>query len=89
MYTLEFERPKGRADDWQLDLGDVRESARVRLNGRSLGTLWSRPFRVRAGQALRPGENRLEVEVTNLAANRIRDLDRRGVRGSGFTTSTW
>jgi hypothetical protein len=84
VYALEFERPKGRADDWRLDLGDVRESARVRLNGRSLGTLWSRPFRVRAGSALRPGRNRLEVEVTNLAANRIRDLDRRGVEWKRF-----
>ena len=62
----------------------MRESARVELNGRSLGTLWSRPFRVRLGQALRPGENVLEVEVTNLPANRIRDLDRRGVPWKRF-----
>jgi hypothetical protein len=78
-YAVRFERPPAAASDWQLDLGDVRESARVALNGRSLGTLWSRPFRVRLGQALRPGENVLEVEVTNLPANRIRDLDRRSV----------
>ena len=31
------------------------------------------------GEFLREGENELEVEVTNLAANRIADLDRRGV----------
>ena len=68
-YVVRFERPPAAASDWQLDLGDVRESARVELNGRSLGTLWSRPFRVRLGQALRPGENVLEVEVTNLPAN--------------------
>jgi hypothetical protein len=83
-YTVRFDRPRGEALDWLLDLGDVRESARVRLNGRSLGTLWSRPFRVRLGPALRPGENLLEVEVTNLAANRIRDLDRRGVEWKRF-----
>ncbi|MBM4156629.1 MAG: hypothetical protein FJ221_16625 [Lentisphaerae bacterium] len=28
---------------------------------------------------LRPAGNKLEIEVTNLAANRIRDLDRRKV----------
>jgi hypothetical protein len=28
---------------------------------------------------LKPGRNRLELEVTNVAANRIRDMDRRGV----------
>ena len=83
-YTLGFERPSAAASDWLLDLGDVRESARVSLNGRSLGTLWTRPFRLRLGPALRAGANRLEVEVTNLAANRIRDLDRRGVAWKRF-----
>ena len=62
----------------------MRESARVSLNGQSLGTLWNRPFRVRLGRALRPGANVLEIEVTNLAANRIRDLDRRGVAWKRF-----
>jgi hypothetical protein len=79
LYRLEFDAPATKAEDWLLDLGDVRESARVRLNGRELATAWSVPFRVRLGAALQPGRNVLELEVTNLAANRIRDLDRRGV----------
>lgn len=66
-------------DDWLLDLGDVRESARVSLNGTEVATVWSLPFRLRVGASLKPGRNVLEIEVTNLAANRIRDLDRRGV----------
>ncbi|HVT72262.1 MAG TPA: glycosyl hydrolase, partial [Lacunisphaera sp.] len=78
-YRVEFDAPATPADDWQLDLGDVRESARVRLNGTDLGTAWSLPFRLRTGPALRPGRNVLELDVTNLAANRIRDLDRRHV----------
>lgn len=79
-YRLEFDLPAGlTADDWLLDLGDVRESARVRLNGEEVATAWSLPFRRRVGEHLRPGRNVLELEVTNLAANRIRDLDRRGV----------
>jgi hypothetical protein len=57
----------------------VRESARVRLNGRDVATAWSLPFELRLGDALRPGRNLLEIEVTNVAANRIRDMDRRGV----------
>ena len=57
----------------------MRESARVRLNGAEVVTAWSLPFRVRIGAQLKPGRNVLELEVTNLAANRIRDLDRRGV----------
>ena len=67
------------ADGWRLDLGDVRESARVRLNGHDIGTAWSVPYVLDLGSAVRPGRNELEIEVTNLAANRIRDLDRRGI----------
>jgi hypothetical protein len=61
-----------------LDLGDVRQSARVKLNGRDYGTLITPPFRVVADN-LKPTGNQLEVEVTSVSANRIRDLDRRGV----------
>jgi hypothetical protein len=85
-YTIEFDRPAegGDAGEFLLDLGKVAESARVRLNGRDLGTLWCPPFQVAAGPALKPGGNVLEVEVTNLAANRIADLDRRGVNWKSF-----
>jgi hypothetical protein len=72
-YTIEFDCPAG---SWVLDLGKVCESARVTLNGRSAGTLFCPPFRVRLG-FLKPGRNTLTVEVTNLAANRVADLDRR------------
>jgi hypothetical protein len=75
-YTVEFDAPSG---EWELDLGDVRESARVRLNNRDLGTLISAPYRVVA-QGLKAKGNLLEIDVTNLAANRIRDLDRRKVQ---------
>ena len=50
------------------------------LNGKPVATLWSLPFCVRVGRHLKPGKNVLEVEVTNLAANRVRDLDRRRVK---------
>jgi hypothetical protein len=79
-YRVEFDVPTTKADDWLLDLGDVRETARVRLNGRDVETAWSLPFRVRVGEFLQPGRNVLELDVTNLAANRIRDLDKRGVK---------
>jgi hypothetical protein len=78
-YRLEFDGPARTADEWLLDLGDVRESARVRLNGVSLGTAWSVPYRVRLGSTLKTRGNVLEIEVTNLPANRIRDLDVRKV----------
>jgi hypothetical protein len=83
-YTVEFYLPEGGADDWILNLGRVCESARVKLNGHDAGALWSEPFQMPVGQWLKPGRNTLEVEVTNLAANRIRDLDRRKVNWKYF-----
>jgi hypothetical protein len=82
-YSLQFDAPAGSAKEWQLDLGKVCQSAQVRLNGRDLGTLITPPFRVAVNQ-LKPKGNVLEVEVTNVSANRIRDLDRRGVKWKTF-----
>ncbi len=74
-YTVQFDLPRDtNADDWILDLGDVRESARLNVNGEDAGTLVALPFRMRIGQYLHPGENTLAIDVTNLSANRIRDL---------------
>jgi len=72
--SIRFELPAGYlADDREvwLDLGEVAVIAEVRLNGHDLGILWHAPFRVEASQALRPGPNTLEVDVTNLWVNRL------------------
>jgi hypothetical protein len=78
-YRIEFETPQASADEWILDLGDVREAARVRLNGKEIASALSLPFRVRLGP-LAQRQNVLEIDVANFAANRIRDMDRRGVK---------
>lgn len=67
------------ADDWTLDLGDVRESARVVINGQEAGTVWAVPFRINIGKFLQPGVNLIDVYVTNLMSNRISQMDRDGV----------
>jgi hypothetical protein len=74
-YTIEFDLPAVDAEDWLLDLGRICESARVELNGSVVGVLWCPPLQISVGEFLHPGKNTLKVEVTNLAANRIRDLD--------------
>ncbi len=84
-YEIDFNLPEGaKADDWMLDLGDVRETARVFVNGAEVDRLWSLPFRTRVGAHLNPGHNVLALEVTNLSANRIRDLDVRKVPWKNF-----
>ena len=83
LYAIGFDAPATTADHWMLELGKVYQSARVRLNGRDLGAAITPPFRVAAGELKKTG-NLLEVEVTNVSANRIRDLDRRKVNWKNF-----
>lgn len=54
-----------------LDLGDVFNMARVRLNGRDLGLVWKKPFRIDVSDTLKDGKNSIEIEVTNTWHNRI------------------
>jgi len=54
-----------------LDLGDVQVIAEVKVNGKSLGTLWKPPFRLDVTDAAKEGANALEVKVTNLWPNRL------------------
>ncbi|GAB2560635.1 glycosyl hydrolase [Spirosoma aerophilum] len=77
-YTTTFDLPDGvTASTYTLDLGDVREVAEVRLNGQPLGTAWCIPFRLNIpANQLKPRDNRLEIDVTNLSANYMRLYDR-------------
>ena len=54
-----------------LELGDVRETAWVFLNGKPAGSLLWPPYRLRVEQFLRPGRNELTLVVTNTMANRL------------------
>lgn len=78
-YTLNFEVPDVKADDWLLNLGQVDFSADVTINGKPAGKLWGVPFSLHVGSLLHPGKNTLEIEVTNLAANRIAEYDRKHI----------
>jgi len=83
-YSIKFDVPSAALEkQWSLDLGKVCQSARVRLNGKDFGTLLIPRFQVVVDN-LRPTGNELDVEVTNASANRIRDLDQRGVKWQNF-----
>jgi hypothetical protein len=83
-YTVSFEKPAGNAQSWFLDLGRVAESASVRLNGRDLGTLIKAPYRLNLPSTLLKNRNTLEVDVSNLMANRIAHLDRGNIGWKKF-----
>ncbi|MCR5413703.1 MAG: hypothetical protein K6F50_03115, partial [Kiritimatiellae bacterium] len=72
-------RPSG------IKLGDVAHTARVRVNGREIATLIMHPYMCDIPDGvLQEGVNTLEVEVTNLGANRIRAYDRKGIKWKTF-----
>jgi hypothetical protein len=73
-YTKTFDLPTGLGAQGKrcwLDLGDVRELAEVRLNGKDLGIVWALPFRVEITDAVKAAGNALEIEVVNFWPNRI------------------
>ena len=80
VYTTTFQLNSQQArKHWTIDLGDVRESARVYINNLFVGCAWAVPFILDCKDALKTGKNTLRIEVTNLPANRIADLDRKQV----------
>ncbi|RDV13013.1 glycosyl hydrolase family 43 [Pontibacter diazotrophicus] len=54
-----------------LDLGQVEVMAQVLMNGKDLGVLWKRPYRVDVSDTVKAGSNSLEIRVTNLWPNRL------------------
>jgi lysophospholipase L1-like esterase len=83
-YSATFNIDELSSSDYLLSLGNVAHSARVILNEQDVGILWSNPFIVNVGNYLRKGENKLQVEVANLMANRIRYMDQHGMEWRNY-----
>lgn len=58
------------SENLYLEFDDIKNIARVKLNGKELGILWTKPWRIELDNAV-AGENTLEIEVANLWLNRI------------------
>ena len=72
VYRKTFEsNVDGRKSKVFVDLGEVEVIARVKVNGRDCGIAWKKPYRVDVSDALKLGENTLEIEVANLWVNRL------------------
>jgi len=83
-YSIEFKKPTANAAAWLLDLGDVKESATVMLNGNKIATLIGPSYSVTIATDKLKTINKLEIIVTNGMANRIIDLDKRKVPWKKF-----
>ena len=54
-----------KAGEVRLDLGQVNVMATATLNGKEFETLWMPPFVLNVTKALKPGENRLRLQVVS------------------------
>jgi len=74
IYSKILEVPENwlnQGDHILLDLGEVKNLAEVIVNGKTVGIIWKKPFRIEITGELKLGSNKLEVKVTNLWVNRL------------------
>lgn len=71
IYEAEFDAPGFQGFGVDLDLGSVRETADVHVNDAPAGVAWMRPYQCDITRLIRPGRNRIRVDVTNLLINKI------------------
>ncbi|MDP4151082.1 MAG: glycosyl hydrolase [Bacteroidota bacterium] len=83
-YSINFQKPRGNARAWLLDLGKVDVTAQVFMNGTLIATLIGPGYRVTIPAEMLHQQNRLEVRVSNLMANRIAYMDRNGIPWKKF-----
>lgn len=83
-YTTQFSKPDQNPDYWLLNLEGVHETVQVVLNGQVLDTLFSLPMEVIVPNQLLKKNNKLELKVSNLMANRMVYLERNDVPWKKF-----
>jgi len=83
VYEHQFMIAENDFDAWLLQLNDLRDSAKVWLDGDYIGSVWANPFEIKLPQ-MNAGEHRLKIQVSNLGANRIRAKELRGETWKNF-----
>ncbi|MEP6700472.1 MAG: glycosylhydrolase-like jelly roll fold domain-containing protein, partial [Bacteroidota bacterium] len=83
-YSISLKRPAGNPKGWLLNLGKVQESAEVLLNGKKLAILIGPEYQLVIPASILKADNLLQINVSNSMANRIADLDKRGVEWKKF-----
>lgn len=71
VYRQTFDLPQKSNGQLYLDLGNVKNMARIRLNGKEVGTVWTSPWQINITDAVKQTGNKLEIEVVNLWPNRL------------------
>ncbi|WP_316843847.1 glycosyl hydrolase [Pedobacter psychrodurus] len=68
--TFDFKETHSKEEIY-LDLGKVKNMARVTLNGKAVGVLWAAPWRIDISPFIKQGKNELTIEIANLWPNRL------------------
>ncbi|MDE6826669.1 MAG: glycoside hydrolase family 2, partial [Paramuribaculum sp.] len=71
VYTTVFDLDSEPEGDILLDLGHVMVMGKVRVNGMETGGVWTPPYVVDITSAVRPGKNKIEVDVVSTWRNRL------------------
>jgi L-rhamnose mutarotase len=71
VYHKKFDLAEASAGALYLELGNVKNMARVTLNGKDLGIVWTAPWHVDITEAVKSKDNDLKIEVINLWPNRL------------------
>lgn len=71
VYINNFNLTLEKSTRYYLQLDEVYNLAEIRVNGKSCGTIWTKPYLAEITGAVKDGENTLEISVVNTWANRI------------------
>jgi hypothetical protein len=71
VYEQSFDIGNPSGKEFYLDLGEVHVMAKVWINGKEAGTVWTYPWHINITGYVKPGENELKIEVVNLWVNRM------------------
>ena len=86
-YKNSFEiKSLNKSEKVELDLGDVKNLAEVHLNGKKVGVVWKKPFKIDVSTYVQKGKNLLEIKVINSWVNRLVGDEQPGVKKMTFTT---